>query len=79
MDAVTALVCNPMYVSYGMERIAARAAFLKLASRSQVSLTSWLSATEIDFANKFAGKPIEEWVEFKFKWTQTPEAIKWLR
>jgi hypothetical protein len=79
MDPVSALVCNPMYISYGIERIAARAAFLKLTGRSQMAVTSWLSATESDFANRFAGKNVEEWVEFKFKWMHTAEAAKWLQ
>jgi hypothetical protein len=78
MDLVPALVCNPMYISYGMERIAARAAFLKLSGRSLVAVTGWLSATETDFANKFAAKTVEEWLEFKYQWLKTPEAAKWL-
>ncbi|KAG7668335.1 hypothetical protein Ndes2437B_g07499 [Nannochloris sp. 'desiccata'] len=79
MDLVPALVCNPMYISYGMERIAARAAFLKLAGRSLVAVTSWLSATESDFANRFAGKSVDEWLEFKYRWMKTAEAAKWLQ
>ena len=79
MDIVPALVCNPMYVSYGVERIASRAAFLKLAGRSRVAVTSWLSATEPDFANKFAGKSVDEWIGFKYTWMNSPEAAKWLQ
>jgi hypothetical protein len=68
-----------MYVSYGMERIASRAAFLKLTGRSQGALTSWLSATETAFANRFAGKSLDEWLDFKVKWMKSPQAAKWLK
>jgi len=79
MDLVPALVCNPMYISYGMERIAARAAFLKLAGRSHAAVTSWLSASEPNFATRLSRKSVDEWVEFKQNWEKTAEAATWLQ
>jgi hypothetical protein len=79
MDLVPALVCNPMYISYGMERIAARAAFLKLAGRSRMAVTSWLSASDVNFANRFTERSADEWLEFKLNWKETAEAAIWLQ
>ena len=72
------LACNPMFTTYSIQRIASRAAFLKESGRSMEALTSWLSWRDVEFSERLAGKPFEEWSEFKERWTRSAAAQKWL-
>ena len=78
MDVGTALATNPMYVSYSLERIASRAAFLKSCQRSLVAMTSWLSLDDAGFAEKMARRPLHEWLSFREEWLQSDDAKKLL-
>lgn len=77
MDPGPALACNPMYITYSMERIASRAAYLQARGRSLQALTTWLSMPEEKFAEKMAGTTLEEWETFRDKWAKGEDAARW--
>lgn len=47
--------------------------------RLQRSLTAWLAASDVRFAEAFARVSMEQWVEFRGRWLQSSEAVKWAR
>ncbi len=73
-----ALVTNPMYLTFGVERIAARAAFLRVCGRGTASLTAWLSASDERFAALFARSAPGEWEDFLPRWRAGADAARWL-
>eukprot|EP00887_Chlorella_sp_A99_P007968 scaffold12.g7968.t1 len=76
------LATNPMYLSYRLDRIAERAAFLQAVERGSVlnSLTSWLSAADDIFCGpRFANCPLEEFRAFQQEWRSSPEGQQWVR
>lgn len=78
MEPGPALACNPMYITYSMERIAGRAAFLVARGRSLQALTTWLSMPEQRFAEKMAAASLPEWEAFKARWATGAEAARWV-
>lgn len=78
VDIATTLRNNPMYVSYSIERIASRGAYLDTVGRSRKGVTSWLSWNDADFAKTLAATSLESWLDFKKGWMHSAEAKKWL-
>lgn len=74
-DVGPALATNPMYLTYGLERILSRHAFLLKHSKPDYALTSWLSASNLRFATKYIQTSLEEWLEFLEDWRKKPENI----
>ena len=73
------LATHPKFVSYSLERIACRGAFLKKHREEALhSITSWLSMKDTAFAEKRAVVPLAAWEAFREGWRQSPEAAPWL-
>lgn len=73
------LATHPMYLTYGMDRIALRGAYMKYLLRNTASLTAWLSASEEEFLIKCAISDSADFDMFKERWLQSEESKRWLQ
>lgn len=73
------LPVHPRYVSYSLERIASRAAFIRSKKGSTLGVTGWCSVNDETFAQKFGKTHVEEWFQFREGWRNSNEAALWLR
>lgn len=69
------LPVHPRFLSYSMDRIASRAAYLQSKERSTNGVTGWCAAKDAIFATKFARSSLEDWLAFKFAWQQSNQTI----
>ncbi|KAI8104898.1 hypothetical protein M9435_000075 [Picochlorum sp. BPE23] len=67
----TVLPVHPRFLSYSMDRIASRAAYLQSKERSTNGVTGWCAAKDAIFATKFARSSLEDWLAFKLAWQQS--------
>lgn len=77
-DVASALASNPMYLTYGIERIATRGMFLQQRQRSTFPLSAWLSCNEKVYLSVHAKAGEEEFDVFKEAWYRSEDAVKWL-
>lgn len=59
------LPVHPKYLSYSMDRISSRAAFLMEKNKKTSGVTAWCSPTDEIFANRFCKVSLSEWESFK--------------